>query len=57
MGLKKENKNKDAIAQRIEAIDNATFGMNEDLKKEIIIEALKGSTNSVAPVSIELEKK
>lgn len=49
-------KNPDPIAERIKALDGATFGMSNEAKERILIEALKGDTNSIEE-AIMLERE
>ena len=44
---------KDPIAERISAIQNATFGMSDESKERLIKEVLKGNTNDVNQIVLE----
>jgi len=46
----------DPLAQRLLAIDEATLGMDDESKKEILIEALRGETNINIDVKQVLER-
>lgn len=50
----KLNNKQDPIAERIQAIENASFGMSKEAKERLISEALKGNTNSAEVI---LERK
>lgn len=47
MGIASRNETPDPIALRINAVNNATAFMSHEAKERLLMEVLKGNTNSV----------